>query len=137
MSATKTPREQVVYANILFYGCWGSLALLVLTYLAYVFGIVTPYVPLETITTLWSQPVGVYLEKANVPHGWGWAGLLGKGDFMNFIGIALLAGMTIVCYVPLVTAFFKRNDKIYGFIALLEIIVLCVAASGIFGSGGH
>ena len=28
MSAIKTPQEQITYANLLFYGCWGALALL-------------------------------------------------------------------------------------------------------------
>ena len=133
----ETPREQVVYADILFWGCWGGLALLAVTYLLYVFGIITPHVPLETITTLWSQPVAAYLAKGNVPHGWGWLILIGKGDFMNFLGIVLLAGLTILAYIPLVPAFIKKGDKVFAILSVLEILVLTLAASGIVGGGAH
>ena len=129
--------EQVTYANMLFYGCWGGLGLMAATYVLYVTGILTPHIPLEKVPLLWSQPVGTYLELGKVPHGWGWAVLNGKGDFLNFLGIVLLAAMTLVCYIPLIPAFLKRGEKMMAALALAEIIVLAVAASGIVGSGGH
>jgi hypothetical protein len=135
--STQTPPEQLVYSNMLFYGCWGSLALMAVTYLLYVLGVMTPHVPLETVTQLWSQPVKAYLTQGNVPTGWGWFVLMGKGDFLNFTGIVLLAGMTILCYIPLVGAYFKKKEPIFATIAILEILVLLVAASGVVGSGGH
>ena len=134
---TQTPPEQIVYSNMLFYGCWGSLALMAVTYLLYVLGVLTPHVPLDTVTQLWSQPVKAYLTQVNVPTGWGWFKLIGKGDFINFAGIVLLAGMTILCYIPLVGAYFKKKEPIFAVIAILEILVLAVAASGGVGSGGH
>lgn len=134
---TQTPPEQIVYSNMLFYGCWGSLALMAATYLLYVLGVLTPHVPLDTVTQLWSQPVKAYLTQGNVPTGWGWFKLIVKGDFINFAGIVLLAGMTILCYIPLVGAYFKKKETIFAVIAILEIVVLAVAASGVVGSGGH
>lgn len=134
---TQTPPEQIVYSNMLFYGCWGSLALMAATYLLYVLGVLTPHVPLDTVTQLWSQPVKTYLTQGGVPTGWGWFKLIGKGDFINFTGIVLLAGMTILCYIPLVGAYFKKKEPIFAVIAILEIVVLLVAASGVVGSGGH
>ncbi|MDQ7835028.1 MAG: DUF1634 domain-containing protein [Humidesulfovibrio sp.] len=133
----KATPEQVTYANMLFYGCWGGLALMAVTYLLYVFGIITPHVPLEKVPLLWSQPVGTYLELGNVPTGWGWSVLIAKGDFLNFLGIVLLAGMTIVCYIPLIPAFLKRKELVFAALALAEIIVLLFAASGIVGGGAH
>ncbi len=133
----QTPKEQVAYANLLFYGCWGGLGLMILTYLIYVFGLLDPQVPMATILELWSKPVGEYLAVGKVPVGWGWAGLLGKGDFLNFLGIALLAGMTLICYIPLVSAYIKKKDGLFAAIAVAEILVLAFAASGIVGGGGH
>lgn len=134
---TKASPEQVTYANLLFYGCWGGLALMALTYVIYITGILDPHVPVAQVTQLWSKPVGTYLHEGNVPSGWGWATLLGKGDFLNFLGIALLAGMTIICYIPLVFAYLKKKDMIYAGIAVAEILVLTIAASGIVGAGAH
>jgi hypothetical protein len=45
--------------------------------------------------------------------------------------------MTIVCYFILISAYAKKKDKIYLIIAVAEVVVLCVAASGILGTGGH
>lgn len=135
--STKASPEQMRYANMLFYGCWSSLALMVITYMLYVLGIVEPHIPLDKVPQLWSLPVGEYLAQGNVPTGWGWATLVAEGDFMNFIGIALLAGMTILCYIPLLPAFLSSKKMAMFWIALAEIIVLLVAASGIFGAGAH
>ena len=134
---TNAPAEQIAYANILFYGCWGGLALMAVTYFLYVSGIMQPYGSMEMVTKIWSLPVHDYLTENNVPTGWGWATLLSKGDFLNFTGIALLAGLTIVGYIPLIFAYLKKKDMPFAIIALLEVIVLCVAASGIVGGGAH
>lgn len=136
-SPIETPREQILYADILFWGCWGGLALMAVTYILYVAGLMTPHIPLEKVTVLWSQPVGTYLSQGNVPTGWGWLVLMGKGDFLNFAGIVLLAGLTIIAYIPLIPAFLKKGDKVYALLALLEVLVLSLAASGIVGGGAH
>jgi len=133
----KAAPEQVTYANMLFYGCWSGLAIMVVTYVLYVTGIITPHIPLKTIPLLWSEPVGTYLELGQVPHGWGWTALIANGDFLNFVGIVFLAGMTILCYIPLIPAYLKRKQTSFALLALAEIIVLLVAASGLVGSGGH
>jgi hypothetical protein len=135
--SVETPPEQSLYADILFWGCWGGLALMALTYILYVCSIMAPHVPLEKVVVLWKEPVKVYLEQGNVPTGWGWVVLLGKGDFLNFLGIVLLAGLTIVAYIPLIPAFLKKKDPVFAFLALAEVLVLIFAASGIVGSGGH
>ena len=136
-SQTNAPAEQITYANILFYGCWSGLALMLVTYLLYVTGIMDPYVSMELVTKFWSMPVGDYLSQNNVPTGWGWATLLTKGDFLNFVGIALLGGLTIVGYIPLIFAYMKKKDTAFAIIATLEVLVLCFAASGIVGGGAH
>lgn len=129
--------EQTTYADMLFYGCWVGLAIMLLTYVTYVSGLLAPHVPLEQLPEYWSKPVSHYLEAANAPTGWGWASLLGQGDFLNFIGIALLAGLSIICYIRVIPALFRKKDAIMGCIAVAEVLVLLLAASGIFGSGGH
>ena len=129
--------EQTAYADLLFYGCWLGLGIMILTYSLYISGTMTPHVPLETMPQVWSDPVSTYLEKANIPTGWGWTSLLGNGDFLNFIGIVLLAGLSIICYLKTIPAFFRKGDKVMGFIAVAEVLVLLLAASGIVGGGAH
>jgi len=130
--------EQVVYSNILFYGAWTAIVLMMVTYAIYVSGIATPHVPPKEVPNLWTLPVSEYLHEAEIPHGWGWTGMLRKGDFLNFTGMVLLAGMTIICFAAaLIPAYFKKKDWIYLGLVVFECIVLIVAASGVLGAGGH
>ncbi|MEE4261263.1 MAG: hypothetical protein V2I56_01150 [Desulfobacteraceae bacterium] len=129
--------EQIIYANLLVIGVWAGIALLVTTYIIYVTGILPAHVDMSLISKLWGKGVDEYLEMTHSPHGWGWAALLSKGDFLNYIGFAFLALMTIVCYLVLVRGYSRQKDWIYAAIAVLEIVVLSVAASGILGAGGH
>ncbi len=130
-------REQMQYADLLFYGCWAGLIIMILTYAAYISGLVAPHVPPEDIPRYWSQPVAHYLREAHVPTGWGWVKLLKQGDFLNFIGIVLLAGLSMICYLRLIPSLLRKKDFYMAAIAVAEVIVMLVAASGIAGSGGH
>lgn len=133
-----TPPEQVKYANMLFWGSWMGILVMTLTYVLYLTGILEPYVPLQDVPKYWSLPVHEYVEQAKVPIGWGWAKLLGKSDFLNFAGMALLALMTVICFLlTLLPAYVKQKQWVYSTIVLLEVLVLCLAASGILGGGGH
>ena len=76
----------------------------------------------------------MYLD--GIVVGWGWVAVLNMGDYLNFIGIALLALVTIVCYLGILPTLFRNKDWVYGTIAILEILVLSLAASGIV-TGGH
>ena len=130
-------REQIIYANLLIIGVLAGLIILVTTYAIYVSGILPAHVEISLIPELWGKGVGEYLEITHSPHGWGWVPLLAKGDFLNYIGFALLALMTIFCYLVLVRGYIRQKNWIFTVIAVLEIVVLSVAASGILGSGGH
>ena len=129
--------EQIAYANLLFIGAWAGILMMIITYFFYVGGIITPHVDVVLITQNWDKGVDEYLKITNSPHGWKWLSLLTKGDFLNFVGIVLLAIMTIICYLLLIAGYKKRKDWPYLFIAVMEVVVLALAASGILGAGGH
>ena len=135
--ASRPSKEQVIYANILVIGVWVGLALLFVTYFIYLSGLMPSHVDMSLITQNWDKGVNEYLAITHSPHGWGWVALLGYGDFLNYIGFAFLALMTIFCYLVLLKGYFAKKDWVYATIAFLEIAVLSIAASGLLGSGGH
>ncbi len=135
-SLEATP-EQLLYAKILERGMYFGLLILLITFGLYAFGVMDPYIPLDKISKYWSMNVNDYLHHANIKAGWAWVGMIKYGDFVNFIGIAILAGVTILCYAAIVPTLLKNKDTVYAIIAILEVIVLTVAASGILGAGGH
>jgi hypothetical protein len=141
--STKPTDEQLLYANILEKGMLVGLVLMFITFGLYVFGIMPPMIPLNEIAGYWNQPVHEYLEIINhnylhwdhLPTGWSWLKLIGKGDFINFIPIAILSGVTIMCYAAIVPGLFKRGDKAYAIMAIAEVAILSLAASGLLAVG--
>ncbi|MFZ5998625.1 MAG: hypothetical protein ACOYW7_14240 [Nitrospirota bacterium] len=133
----KATEEQLAYAKLLDLGMKLGLVMLVVTFIVYLSGILTPHVPVNDLPKYWGMSVHKYLEVTNIQPGWAWLGMLGKGDFLNFTGIAFLAGVTILCYVRIIPILFKNKDNVYGILAIIEVLVLALAASGILKSGGH
>lgn len=127
--------EQVLYARILAKGMYIGLAILFITYFLYVFGILTPFVPLGEVSGYWSMSGAEYILESGAPRGWNWLGMLGYGDFLNFVGIAVLSGLTIVCYAAIIPVLLKKGDRLYAVLALLEVLVLGFAASGLVSAG--
>lgn len=105
------------------------------TFLLYVFGLTTPKVPLSELPANWSLPAQLYSSLVGVSTGWGWLKLVHYGDYMNFLGIAFLSSVTIICYIRLVPITLRSKDRSLSIILLLEIILLFLAASGLLAVG--
>jgi len=135
--ATKATEEQVLYANILNKSMLIGLLGLIVTFTIYASGILTPKIPLGDVQNYWVMPVGEYLEKSGIHAGWAWVGNLRYGDMLNFVPIAFLSGITIICYLAIMPGLIRKKDTPYVILALIEVVVLSVAASGILGTGGH
>ena len=135
--AGKSSPEQLAYAHLLDKGMKLGLLMLVISFTIYLTGILSPYIPVNDLPKYWGLSVHKYLETTGIHPGWTWLALVGKGDFLNFIGIAFLAGVTVICYLRIIPILFRKNDIAYGIIAILEVLVLVLAASGLLKSGGH
>jgi hypothetical protein len=135
--STRPTKEQIIYANLLLMGMIAGIIVMTVTYVIYLSGLLPAHVSMDIVSANWGKGVHEYMEITQSPNGWGWLGLLGRGDFLNFIGFALLGLMTIICFLVLVRGYLRKKDWIFATISVLEIVVLALAASGIFGSGGH
>jgi len=143
---TKSPEpteEQLLYAKILEMGMYLGLGILLVTFLLYIFGIMAPAVPIEQLPSYWTMSVHDYAEAVNHNFlhrdhgvtGWGWMSVLSKGDFVNFLGIAVLSGVTIICYIGILPTLLRKKQTAYVIMAIAEVIILVLAASGILAAG--
>jgi hypothetical protein len=133
-SLEPTP-EQLRYAGVLEKGMYAGLVCLFLTFALYVFGVMEPYIPLDELPQHWSKNVHEYLTEAEIEAGWSWLSMLHYGDFVNFVGVAILAGVTVLCYLAIVPLLLRKRDFVYAVLALLEAVVLTAAASGFIAAG--
>ncbi len=137
MSKLQATEEQLAYAKLLDLGMKVGLLTLIVTFFIYVFGIFSPHIPVGDLPKYWTMPVKDYLIAADIHTGWTWLSEVGKGDFLNFIPIVFLAGVTIFCYIRIIPILFRKKDTIYAVLAIVEVLVLVLAASGVLKSGGH
>ncbi len=135
--ALKATEEQLLYAKVLDIGMKIGLAGIIIAFGLYVLGIIEPRMPLGDVSQYWGMKSHDYLKAANIESGWSWVGMYRYGDFLNFFPIAFLAGVTVLCYLSIVPTLFKKKDTIYGILALVEVLILVSAASGLISAGGH
>jgi hypothetical protein len=134
---TRASEEQVAYAKILNAVMFLGLAIMIVTFIIYMLGILPSFIPPQDIPKYWSMKSSNFIHMFHAPTGWAWVGLTNKGDYLNFVGIALLAALTILCYLVILPILMRKKDIPYVVIAIAEILVLALAASGILKSGGH
>lgn len=128
-------REQLVYAAALDVGMKAGFAILLATFAVYIFGLLAPHVPFAELPDYWGLPVGEYLAAAEVPAGWRWLELALTGDYLNFVSIAFLSGVTIVCFARILMYPLKNRDYLFAGMIVAQIVVLLLAASDILAVG--
>jgi uncharacterized membrane protein len=135
MGKEYTTDEQRLYAALLDKGMKIGLAILVATFGLYVFGVLEPVIPVNDLPKYWGMSVHDYLAATGIGTGWSWASRLGQGDLLNFAGVAFLAAVTIVCYMAIIPTLLRKKDMPYVVLAVVEVAVLVLAASGLLKAG--
>ena len=122
------------YARLLAWGVQVGLALLVASFLLYVFGIVAPHMPIERMPELWRMSASHLAMETGVRAGWGWAGFLPRGDMLVLAAIAILSTCSVLCIAAIAPIFRARGDRVFVAICVLEVLVLLLAASGVLAT---
>ncbi|MDI6715396.1 MAG: hypothetical protein QME63_00405 [Actinomycetota bacterium] len=128
-------KEQLTYSSILGLGRKVGLAGIIAAFVVYITGLITPRIPLERVPQVWNLSSSDYLKAVGLKPGWSWLAMYRYSDMLNFFGIAILGIISIICYLAIIPEFIRKKDKVYVAIAILEVIVLAVAASGIINIG--
>ena len=126
---------QLRYARLLDWGTRIGLVLLLVSFVAYVSGLLPPQVALERLPELWNQPVHRYLALTGASTGWSWVTHLLHGDVLGLAGIAVLAGCSGLCLLSLLPLYRARRDTAYLLLCLAQVAVLLLAASGLLNAG--
>ena len=124
---------QALFARWLDAGTRIGLVLLVAGFAVYVSGLLPPHVPPQELAKLWGLPLREFLAAADAPTGWNWLPLAVRGDYVNYVGIILLASIVPIAYLRMLPLL-AGNARLHALIALLELVVLICAASGLLNS---
>jgi len=131
-------REQVVqelYARWLGAVARIAFAAALVAFVLYAGGVLPTFVPLDALPGLWQLPVGEYLARTGGPVGWGWLRLLAYADYLSLGCVALIAAVTLVCYLAVLPMLLKLEERVQAALVAAQIIVLLLAASGALAAG--
>ena len=122
--------EQRRYAHLLETGARAGLVWVLLAFGAYGSGLLPSGVPLQQLPALWSLPLAEFLQQSGSPTGLSWLARLRQGDMLSLAGIAWLASCSLPALLALLPAYLRRGDKVYAALALAQVAVIVLAASG-------
>ena len=123
--------ENRLYARWLSIGVGLGFTALLLSFVAYLTGLVPPGIPPAQLPRYWSLPVAAYVEATGAPTGWDWIFRLGEGDLLNFTGVAILGVTAIACQARVLPHFARTGQRALALIAVAQIAILAAAASGL------
>ena len=139
MTTDNTQQQQAEAARYAWLLDWGTrlgVLVLLLSFSAYLFGVLTPHIPVQQLPEVWNLPLASDLEHTHTPKGWNWLALAGSGDVLNLVGISLLIAASLSPLLGLIPLYLQRRDYAYAAICSAVLAVLVLAASGIL-TGGH
>jgi hypothetical protein len=95
----EVPKEQLVYARILWYGGIISIVAITAAYIVYITGILPHYIEFDKIVELWGKKSHKFVEETNTPIGWEWLKLVMYGDFLNLL-LLTVSKFSYYCLLP-------------------------------------
>jgi len=132
----ETPlREAEQYVRVLDTGVKIGLGILLITFFVYAAGFLPGNIPLADLPRYRHLPLKEFVHAQGGHTGWSWLSLLRYGDFFSYTGIAFLAGITTIAYLRIVPVLFRKKERIFLLIVVIEIAVLLLAASGVLHAG--
>jgi hypothetical protein len=131
--ASHAAQVETRYAGILQWFVAIAFSLLVASFIVFGAGLLPSTVPADDIPELWGLPAHEYADETGFPTDWAWVAELANGDVLTLAALALIAAATPICFVALAVMYARRRDWYYAAMALLVVVVLGIAASGLVG----
>lgn len=135
MTPPNDSAAELRYASWLDWGARLGFVALLAAFIVYVFGLVPTTVPIAELPRLWGLSASDYARATGMPMGWGWLHQWAQGESLALAAMAVLAAITMLCFVRLIPIFVAARDWPYLCICIAELVVLATAAAGIGGAG--
>ncbi|ABB22920.1 hypothetical protein [Pelodictyon luteolum] len=125
--------EQLAYAGVLDKMSHFGMLFLGGSYAAYVFLLLPQEVTISDMAANWHLKASVMQAKLNAPVGWSFMASpesFLRGEALSYLAIIMICMIPVVCLLVTAPAFFREKRPIFGVIALLQVLILLVAATG-------
>ncbi|MDT9546602.1 MAG: hypothetical protein HQ516_02770 [Chlorobium sp.] len=127
-------KEQLAYAGVLDKLSHFAMLFLAGSYAAYIFELLPQKVSIAEIAANWHLRAPLMQEKLDAPLGWSFmSGMesFWRGDALSYLAIIIICMIPVICLLVTAPVFFREKRLVFGIIALLQVLILLVAATGI------
>lgn len=125
----------MAYAEILSWVSLLGMIFLGLGFFIYLMQMLPSTVSIQEISQHWHLKASDFTHQLHIPTGWAWIDHIFHGDILSYASIVFLSTGTIGCLAIVAVVFFREKNHIYTAIAIAQVLILLLAASGIVSSG--
>ena len=122
---------QLILAGLYRYIAIVGFVIIAAAFILYVSGLLPGNVPVEEVKSYWHLDAGGYAAETGTPFGWDILKSLFRGESLSLGSLVFMAVAVIVGLIIMIAAFMKKGDRVFALVALLQTIVLVLAASGV------
>ena len=108
---------------------------IVVTFLIYAFGLRPASIHPEQTMELWEMSSREMRDARDLDGGWAWILALGDAINLSFSSLALFPAMTIAVTLVISLLYARRRIGIHAALALCQVILLVIAATGVANRG--
>lgn len=126
---------QALFARLLSWLVRIGLALMFVSFILYVFGLVPSGIPVALVQDQWAHSADEFAAATGMQTGWNWVRDLLDGRALAFASLVIFPAGTIILTAAASLLYLRHKDKRYALIAALECVVLVVAATGLLSTG--
>jgi MFS superfamily sulfate permease-like transporter len=126
---------QAAYAKALGVAVLIGFVLLFAGFALYASGALPSVTSIGEVPELWHLSAGEFAAQTSQELGWAWVRGLGQGDQLAFATLIYFPAATLILVVLAGILYARHRIRSYAIIALLEGLVLLVAATGLFSAG--
>jgi hypothetical protein len=129
---------QIAYAKTLDIVTHVGIVVIAVGYLVYILGVLPDSVSIDAIAANWHLRASEMQHQLPVPSGWSFTTSIDsmlKGDVISYMTIIYISLSMIACLLVAAYVFMREKNFAYTLISILQVAILCIAASGILMAG--
>lgn len=131
--------QRLAYARVLEWGCSLGFGGLLVAFVLYAAQVIPPMVPFREMPTQWAKPLEQFQQDTGMRDRWGpgrgirWIGCLNCGEFVVYLPIAWMAGISFVSCAVLLPFYIRRRS--YALLSVTALLLFVLAWAALVGIG--
>ena len=122
---------QLILARLYGIAAVVGLGFMAVAFVLYVSGVLDTRLPAGEVASYWHLDAESFADETGTAVGWEFLYHLNRGESLSFASLVYMALSVIISMTIMIVTFIRKKKLAFAMIALLQTIVLVIAATGI------